>query len=565
LKLFRITKTYKSARRLQQIINVFIRHGFGRIIDQIHLGKYIPFRNRLRAFGHWPAVKEPTIPERLRMAFAELGPSFIKLAQILSSRPDLITKVYAEEFRKLQDEVPPFPAAEAVGIIEEELRKPVSEVFLGFEDSPMAAASIAQVHKAALLDGQDVIVKVQRPDIKENILSDIDIMGTVSQLMEKHVPESRFFNPAGIVAEFSRTVQRELDFRGEARNCLRMRRIFRENPKVYIPEVYTDYLTEKVLVMERVKGVRVDEVEAIDRMGLDRGELASTITDAYLKMILEDGFFHADPHPGNIFVMEDGRVCFMDFGIVGWVTEETKATLASTFVSLLKKDYDGLVENYVELGYLPEDADVDTFRREFKADLVDLIEPLYGVAIKEINVAEYLDLVIQLAAKHRLIVPSDLLLINKTFMLLENILRELEPEFNFIDAAEPYAEKIAKEKYSPKKAIERVSKELADFGDTLVLFPRQFRQILRKFIRDEIRIKIVPLGLDNFIKDMDRSTNRIAFAMVVSSIIISSAIMHATGVGPMVYGFSSLGIITFVGAFFLGLWLLISIIRSGRM
>jgi ubiquinone biosynthesis protein len=565
LKIFRITRTYKSARRLQQIINVFLKHGFGRIIDQIHLGRYIPFKNRIKAFGQWPAVKGPTVPERLRMAFAELGPSFIKLAQILSSRPDLITKLYADEFRKLQDEVPPFPAPEAVHIIEEELKQPIGGVFLDFDEEPIAAASIAQVHRATLLDGQDVIVKVQRPDIKDTILSDIDIIGTVAQLMEKHIPESRFFNPTGIVQEFSRTVHREIDFKEEARNCTRLRRNFMDHPRVYIPEAYAGYLTERVLVMERVEGVRVDEVKAIERMGLDRRELSSAVTDAYLKMMLEDGFFHADPHPGNIFVMADGRICFMDFGIVGRVTEETKGTLASTFVALLKRDYDSLVENYIELGHLPGDADVDTFRREFKADLVDLIEPLYGAAIREVNLAEYLDIVIQLASRHRLSVPSDLLLVNKTFMLLDNILRQLDPEFDFIAAAEPYAAKIAKAKFSPAKAIERISKELAEAGDSLILFPKQFKQIFKKIIRDEVRIKIMPIGLEHFIRDMDRSSNRIAFAMVVSAIIISSAIMHATGVGPMVYGFSSLGIITFVGAFFLGIWLLISIIRSGRL
>lgn len=519
----------------------------------------------MKAFGKWPAVKGPTVPERLRLAFEELGPTFIKLAQILSSRPDLITEAYAEEFRKLLDEVPPFPATAAKRIITEELKEPLDNIFVEFDEVPVAAASIAQVHNATLSDGTSVIVKVQRPGIKEQILSDIEIIGTVARLMEKYIPESRFFNPTGIVQEFSRTIRKELDFTEEARSCARFARNFAEVPGVCIPKVYDEYLTEKVLVMERITGVSVDEPDEIAGMGLDRSELSRTIVDAYLKMMLEDGFFHADPHPGNIFIMSDGRICFMDFGIVGRVSEETKETLAETFVALLKKDYDGLVDHYIELGYLPEDADVDTFRREFKADLIDLIEPLYGVAIREINLAEYLDTVLQLAQRHRLSLPTDLLLINKTLMLLDGVVRHLNPEFNFIEAAEPYAEKLLKEKVSPFKTASRVSKDIAEVGDFLLLFPKQSKKLMNKVLKDDIHFKTSLTGLEKFIRDMDRSSNRIAFAMVLSAIILSSALMHAMGTGPKIFGFSALGIITFMGAVFLGIWLLISIIRSGRL
>jgi ubiquinone biosynthesis protein len=565
LNIFRLRRTYKSARRLRQIINVFFRHGFGRIIDQIHLGKYIPFRKRLKAFGQWPELKGPTVAERLRMAFEELGPSFIKLAQILSSRPDLITPMYADEFRKLQDEVPPFPAPEARLIIQENLKKPLEEIFTELQEEPIAAASIAQVHNAVLADGREAIVKVQRPNIRDQILDDIEIIGAVAQLMEKHIPESRFFNPVGIVQEFSRNVLKELDFTEEAKNCARFGRNFRDNPRVYIPEVFKEHLTEMVLVMERIKGVRVDDARGIDRMGLNRGELAAAVVDAYLKMTLEDGFFHADPHPGNIFLMPEGRICFMDFGIVGRVSEETKQTLASTFEALMKKDYDSLMEQYIELGYLPEDADMDTFRREFKADLMDLIEPLYGLPISEINLAEYMDVMILMASRHGLRVPTDLLLINKTLFLIDDIVRKLDPDFDFIAAAEPYAEGIVKQKLSPMKAVQRVSDLVAEAGEDLVVFPRQVKKIIKKMLRDDIRLKLTHTGLEQFIKDMDRSSNRIAFALVVSSIVLSSAIMHAMGTGPKILGLSALGIVTFIVAFVMGVWLLISIIRSGRL
>ncbi|MEJ2323395.1 MAG: AarF/ABC1/UbiB kinase family protein [Nitrospirota bacterium] len=475
-----------------------------------------------------------------------------------------MTEEYAEEFRKLLDEVPPFPATAAREIISAELGRPLESVFSDFDDTPVAAASIAQVHDAILRDGAKVIVKVQRPRIEKRILDDIDIMTTVARLLETYMPESKFFNPSGIVQEFSRTVRKELDFTQEARNCMRFARNFEGVPAVCIPKAYDEYLTHKVLVMERVVGVSVDQVGDIDRMGLDKPQLSRTIVDAYLKMMLEDGFFHADPHPGNIFIMPDGRVCFMDFGIVGRVSDETKQTLAETFVALLRKDYDGLVDNYVALGYLPEDADVEHFRREFKADLIDLLDPLYGVSISEINLAEYLDTVLRLARTHRLSLPTDLLLINKTLMLLDGVVRGLDPQFNFIEVAEPYAQKLLLEKFSPSRLVGRLSSEVANLGDFLLALPTQSRKIINK-IRNDLHLKHSLTGLEKLIKDMDRSSNRIAFALVLSSIILSSAIMNALGTGPKIMGLSVLGILTFFGAVILGIWLLISIIRSGRL
>lgn len=565
MDLFRVTRTYRSARRLQQIINVFLKHGFGRIIDQIHLGRYVPFRKRLKTFGQWPALKGPSVPERLRLAFEELGPSFIKLAQLLSSRPDLITVQFANEFKKLQDEVPPFSVAEAKQIIGQELKKPVGEMFIEFRDEPVAAASIAQVHYAKLMDGSEVIVKVQRPGIREQIETDVNILTAVARLLERHVPESRFFNPTGIVDEFSRTLYKELDFVGEAKNCSRFRRSFEDSPDVYIPQVCGDYVTEKVLVMERIKGVRIDDIPGIMAMGLDRKRLVKVSVDAYFKMILEDGFFHADPHPGNILVTRDGMLAFVDFGIVGSVTPEMMETMANTFLALIHRDFDRLIDQYVELGYVPEAVDIDKFRREFKTDLLYFLEPLYGMTLQEINFAQYLDIITHLALKHRMQIPSDLLLINKAMLILENIGRELDPGFDFVAAAEPYAEKIVKSKYSPSRMAEKASRNLMEMGDFIFLFPKQIKMIIRKFLRDDIHLKMTHIGLDRFITDMDRSSNRITFGLIIAAMLVSSAIMQSSGVGSRIFGMSVLGLMSFGFAFLLGIWLIISIIRSGRL
>ncbi len=562
---FSFFKFRRNVNRVRQIVNIFLKYGFGKIIDQIHMSRFVPFRKRIKSFGQWPSTKEPAVAERLRMAFAELGPSFIKLAQILSSRPDLITKLYADELKKLQDRVPSFSSSEAVQIIEQETGRRIEQIFSEFDTIPIAAASIAQVHFARLLDNRKVIVKVQRPRIREQIETDISILNFVAGLMEKYFPESSFFNPSGIVDEFSRTVRKELDFAEEARNCIRFKKNFEHIPDVHIPEVHSEFSTEKVIVMEQIEGVRLDNIVGIMNLGLDRAKLAKTGIDAYFKQILEDGFFHADPHAGNIFAMPGGKIGFMDFGIVGRVTPEMRETMANTFLALIQKNFDSLIDQYIELGLVPEHVDLDIFRKEFKADLADFLEPLYGLTIKEINFAEYLDTIMHLAIKHKMKIPSDLLLINKAMLILESIGRELDPDFDFISAAEPYASKIIKERMSPGRLYERARKNLTDLSDFALVFPKQLRQMVQKILRDDFHIKMTHIGIDRFIRDMDRSSNRISFSMIISAILLSSAIMHATGAGPVYKGFSILGLSAFGFAFLLGIWLIISIIRSGRL
>jgi ubiquinone biosynthesis protein len=560
-----LTRTFKSARRLQQIVNVFLKYGFGRIIDQIQLGRYIPFKKRLRSFGDWPALKGPTVPERLRLAFAELGPSFIKFAQLLSSRPDLITPGYANEFKKLQDEVPPFDLSEAKKIIEDELGCTLESIFSSFADIPSAAASIAQVHKATLVDGAEVAVKIQRPQIKEQIESDLNILNIIARLLVKHVPESRFFNPIGIVDEFGRTVSKELDFIIEARNCMKLRGDFKGNADIYIPKVYHEYVTEKILVMEHIQGSRIDNIRAIDEMGLDKVKLSKTLIDVYFKQILENGFFHADPHPGNILVRTDGVVCFLDFGIVGRVSEELKEIMANTFIAIIEKDFDGLINQYIELGIVPDDADLDSFRRDFKMDIRDFLEPLYDLKIQQIDFTQYVETFVRLATKYNLKIPSDLLLIDKTLLMLENIARQLNPDLVLVAEAQPYASTIVMKRISPSRLYEKARKNVTDVTDFIFFFPRNMTKLFNKAIKDDIQVKMYHVNLPELIKDMDKASNRIAFAMVVSAILLSSAIMHAAGVEPRIFGFSFFGIISFGFALLLGIWLLISIIRSGRL
>ncbi len=565
MSFFQFRRSYRSARRLRQIVSVFIKHGFGRVVEQLTLQKYIPFRKRIESFGMWKPDRHLTDAERLRMAFEELGPSFIKLAQLLSSRPDLITDTYANELRKLQDKVPPFAAEEAKRIIEDEIKMPLRDIFLEFDDLPIAAASIAQVHRAVLLDGSEVVAKIQRPEIQQTIETDVHLFRTIAKLMARYIPEARFFNPEGIVNEFARTVRKETDFIEEGRNACRLRRNFTDNTNIHIPKIYAEFMTEKVIVMEYINGVRIDDLDAIDAMGIDRRELAQIGISAYFKQIMEDGFFHADPHPGNIFAMSDGTVAFLDFGQMGYVSELLRENIANLLMALVKKDFDGIIDEYIEMRIVPEDVDKDQFRREFRTDLQEFMEPLYGLTLKEINFASYFNALTELAIRHHLKLPTDLLLVNKTMLVLENIGSRLDPNFDFISAAEPFAAKVMRGRLDPSRMYRKSKKTITDLGEFAFLFPVQIRQLVHKMLRDKFHVRMHHEGLDHLIRDFDRSSNRIAFSLIVSALLLSSAIMHATDVGPKVYGLSILGISSFVIAFLMGIWLLISIIRSGRL
>ena len=561
----RFWQTYKSISRIRQIVNVFLKHGFGQFIEQLNLQRFIPLRKRIKVFARWQGIERHTIPERLRMVFSELGPSFIKLAQVLSSRPDLITIEYAEEFKKLQDKVPPFPSDNGKLIFKDDFNLKVEEVFSEFEDKPFAAASIAQVHNAVLKEGEKVVVKIQRPDIREIIETDIVILGVIARLMLKYIPESRLFDPEGIVNEFARTVKKELDFIAEAKNALRFKRNFAGNENICIPEVYSDYLSGRVIVMERIEGVRIDDIDGIDKLGIDRVELARRGVDGYFKMIFDDGFFHADPHPGNIFVLPDGRIGLMDFGIVGWLTPELMENIANAFLAVLSKNYDRLADLYIDLGLVSEEVDMDSFRREFRSDIIYLLEPLYDLSISEVNFAEYLEALTHLVIKHGLKVPSELLLMNKTMLMLDNIGRQLDPDFNLMSTAEPYAKKLLQKRMSPQRLLDKSKENIVEIGDLLVDTPRQMNRLIRKTLRDDLSFKIDPVGMDKLIKDIDRSSNRIAFSLIVASIIVGSSMLIQSDVGGRVLGFPTIGAIGFLVAIILGLRLLISIIKSGRL
>ena len=559
MPLSRPLRGYRNLQRLTQIINVFAKQGFGYLVVLLRLRNILPLRRRFEREGE--GLQAVTIPTRIRLAFEELGPTFIKMGQILSSRPDLIPPSFVEEFKRLQDRVPPFPFEQVRETVERELGVPIEENFSCFCETPEAAASIAQVHRAVLRDGSPVILKVQRPQVDKVIEEDVLLLQALAQLLERHLAEIRIYNPTGIVSEFSRAIRRELDFSLESSNLERFRQNFRDRSSVVIPRVYWNQSTSRLLTLEWLEGIPIDEVERIRQDGHDPIEIARLLVDAYLVQIFEHGLFHADPHPGNILVLEGGKMALLDFGIVGRIRPEMMGVNASVFLALVKRDYDRLVEEILKVGLVSDEAQI----RGFREDLIDFIEPHYGRDLAHIEVGKIVSEATQLANKYHIRLPLDLVLLGKTLATVEGVARQLDPHLNLLEIAKPYAHRLIRRERSPWNLTSKAFSLAQEYGELVEKLPSQIHLAMTKLLHGRLRVEFSHVGLEHLPKEMDRSSNRISSSLIISAIIVASSLIINSGKGPLIFGFSALGVVGFSLAGLLGLWLAIDILRSGRL
>ncbi len=558
----RVRKTYRNIKRYRQIFAVLLKYGFEDIVERLKLDTFVKFgRKFLRKSRAATKIENLTTAQRLRMALAELGPTFIKLGQVLSTRPDLVPYQYVKELEKLQDKVPPFSWDEVQKSFKSELENSISDLFLDFEKKPIAAASIAQVHKATLHSGQKVAVKIRRPNIRRTIETDISILFDIAGILEKYFPESELYNPRGIVKEFAKTIRAELDFIREGRNIDRFRNNFKKDSTLYFPEVFWDATTHNILTMEYIDGVKVSEIDFSRRHDLDPKVIARNGALATLTMIFEHGLFHADPHPGNIFVLRDNILAPIDFGMVGRLDEQTKTYLRNLLQALVEKDIDKIIKIFIDAEVLDEMRDT----RALRLDLYDFIESYYGVPLYQLEIEKLLNDLIEVLRQHRIGLLTDVVLMAKALATVESIGRNLDPEFNLMTLVEPYVQQLMIQPILPKKQLKEIKQAIQDMDALLKVLPGELRYILRRVKKGKISFIFEHKGLDHLITELDKSSNRLAFSLIIAALIIGSSIMVFSDKGPYLFGISIFGILGYVIAAILGLWLVVAILRSGKM
>ncbi|MBI4746628.1 MAG: 2-polyprenylphenol 6-hydroxylase [Deltaproteobacteria bacterium] len=530
--------TIKNLNRLRQILNILIRHGFGELVSQLHVFRIYILGKRFFTPKAEDVRAHKSTPERLRLALEELGPTFVKLGQLMSTRADWFPDEWSAEFKKLQDKVPPFPFEQVRELIEKELGKPLTEVYSSFDTLPVASASIAQVHFATMKDGRELAVKVRRPEIEKILDSDISIMYVIANLIVKYVPDWARFRPVEVVREFHKTIRQELDFTIEATRADRFRRNFKDDPEAYFPRVYWEYSSRKVLTMERINGIPIDEAETLKDAGFDLKEIAERGVRVFFRQALGDGFFHADMHPGNVFVGGKGEIIHVDFGIVGQIDDELRNYLARLLYYLMRRDFKAMAKIHRDMGLIGPKVDI----REFEDALIDIAEPIFGRPLAEINVSALLWKLIETARRFDMQMQPNLLLLQKSMVVVEGVGRELYPRLNVWAVARPFIFKLMKKSIDPRAAVTKGYDTMLEMAEFTAALPSQLTSVLNKVINDRLRVEFAHLNLDELNARIDKTGDRLVYGMVVAALIVGSSIIVMAGKGPMLFDFPVLGL-----------------------
>lgn len=491
------------------------------------------------------------------MAFEELGPAFVKLGQLLATRPDLIPLDIAEEFKRLHDQVQPLPLAELEPVLAQHLGKNWQDKFSEFDSQPIGAASIAQVHMARLKNDSKVVVKIQRPGIERIISEDLGVLYTLSELAEKYMPEAKLYNFTGIVDEFARTLDLETNFVIEANNIRRFQENFAKEKNIKIPDVHSELSGRRVLVMEALEGIPLSQKNSLSQEGIDPEAVLRLGLRCYLKMVFTDGLFHGDLHAGNMFVLPNNRIGLIDFGVVGRLNKKTQTAIANMLVALANEDYDRLAYEYIDLAPYTEGADVDLFAR----DLRDLIAPYYGLTLRHVNVGRLLMESASVAAKFRLKLPSELIMFFKSIVTIEGMGRVISKDFNFLAYSLEFASELVQTRTDPI----RVMKELSGVGrDVNVLvsnLPRQLRQILRRLLSPDFAVKLDIEELRHLRSVTKKSANLIFLGLVIAALLMGAASLAQVTTGPVFLGLPLLAFLHYAGALILSLVAFVNYIK----
>ncbi|MEW6271553.1 MAG: AarF/ABC1/UbiB kinase family protein [Thermodesulfobacteriota bacterium] len=563
--LIRIPQTMRNLQRLREIVRVLVKYGWGDLVPRLGFAGWVErLRRRLRGEAEDPAAEALTTEQRIRMAFEELGPTFIKLGQVLATRPDLIPMSLVEELRLLQDRVPPFPAEQARREIERELGRPIGELFATFDDVPLAAASIAQVHRATLRDGTQVVVKVRRPGLEAIIANDLDILIALAGLLEDNLPEARQFSPRAIAEEFRRSIGHEIDLTREARNIERFARNFRGDRSICVLKTYPELSSRAVLTLEFIDGIKASDVAALEAAGIDRSALARRGVELVVRQVFQHGFFHADPHPGNVFILRDGRIAPIDMGMMGVLDRDMRDALLELMTGVLLGDAGKIVGLFQRLALVDERADLPALRR----DAQEMIDAYRELPLEEVDIGAFVGELFDVLARHQVLVPPELLLTGKALATVEGLARILDPRLDPMQAMRPlvlrfYLERLADPRFLARDAI-RAGEETVTL---LARLPRELTAILASLRSGHFRVVAHVEGQDRAVLERARGTNRLALSLMISALIVGSAMLLAAGGGPSILGIpgsallGALGLLTAGGGYLIVAW---GFLRSGR-
>lgn len=540
--------------RVHEIAMILIRYGFGDLVRRLGVANII---DRAGKVLHWSEAEELAHlepPARVRRALEEMGPTFVKLGQILATRPDLFSPRWIEELKKLQDQVQPVPFEEIIGQLEEDIGGRIDEVFAEFDREPLAAASIGQVYTATLQVGERVIVKVRRPGIRPKVEADLRLLRQLAEIAERESADFRRYRPQDIVHQFTLSMRRELDLAGECRNAERIATNFTGDSTFVVPKIYWQWTSERMNVQQFIDGISARDLDAIEHAGLDRRQLARRGADIVLKMVLEDGFFHADPHPGNIFYLPENRIAFIDFGMVGRLSEERRNQVVNLLQGVVGRNTDQVVKillNWTSDVYVRSDT--------LTIDVDDFIDQYHGVPLKDIDITALLTDLTTLLRDHHLYMPPDLTLLSKALITLEGMGRQLDPDFNLVEVATPFLQRAVFKRYGLEAMLKQGWLGFSGILELLAGLPDDLHRLLETARRGALGVRLEIAKPEWLGKELDRAVNRLSVSLVTSALIVGSSIVTTVEGGSS----SLFGLFGFVGAFLGGIWLLISIWRSG--
>lgn len=558
-KILEIEDTYHNIKRFEEIVSIIFKYNLQNLIEGYKLPKTVDYIGT-RIFTKEPnGMAEKPLPERVRLALEELGPTYVKMGQVMSLRNDIFPAEITEELTLLQNRVPPFDFETAKRIIQAELGQSVDVLFKSFDPKPIGSASLGQVHQAQLHSGEEVVVKIQRPNIHETILTDLEILMHLAEFAEANVESFKYRRPTKILRELSDSLERELDYKMEESNILRFRAEHRGDDTVYFMDCYPHLSTKKVLTMEHIHGIKADNIEQLDRTGIDRPLVASRGVDCLLSQIFENGFFHADPHPGNIFVLPNNIVSFIDVGMIGRLNRKNRELMADFLSCIAKRQPERGARLLIQITEHPKKIKPEDFERE----LSEIIDRYISRPLKEVSFAQLFYELSNMLVKRQMIFPSDFSMMLKAIATVEGLGRKLDPEINLTNKLGPYFVKLKISRLNPSNVIEDADTALLKSVRLLNQIPSQLDELLDQSIKGEAQIRVEHRGNKSFYAFGNQLVNRLSFALMLSALLISSSIMVLSGIPPKMYNIPVIGLAGFVIAGFMILRLLYSIWKKG--